>query len=432
MEPGRAPQVIPCVCQRRESDESSRLTTYANLGNHSDKTFKTLKPRWRRGLADPDSMERAVRLAKEFAKDPSGWLVISGPLRTGKSHLAAAITNQCTNRGIPTKFASAMHIAEIARKLDQWSEAEDAEPTWEALLNAPILVIDDFGMQLSNVRVSERLDQLLTKRAADPLPTVIVLAKSPEALPERFAQRLFDDNLCVRAEILPRRNAHTPSGQIPKEMLERMTFETFNADGAPDALSNDRDSLSVALDSAKSFPNLPTKWIHFHGPTGVGKTHLAVAIAGQAQSNGITPTYWRVPELLDRLRDSYSDRTWETLDEILGSVKNSELLVLDDFIPATMTDWTLEKLYQLVCHRYDLLLPTVTAGQFVFWDPQNIERFSRLRDHYERQDADYREVQGKLLWESIMSRMQDRNVVLERLMSAPDYRRHYRSPWKVT
>ena len=413
---------MPCVCQRSKSEKTNHLATYANLGGLSDKTFKTFRPRRRGGAADPDSLECVVTSAKDFAKDPSGWLVISGPLRTGKSHIAAAITNQCTTRGTPTKFVSAMGIAEIVRDLDRWSESEDAQPRWEALLNAPVLIIDDFGMQLSNPRVADRMDQLLTVRASVPSPTVIVLVRPSEELPERLGQRLIDKQLCKRIDILPRNASGALAGQVPKGMLERMRFDTFDPDGAPGTKPNDKNSLSVALAAAKEFAHMPEKWLHLHGPTGVGKTHLAVAIAGHAQSNNMTPTYWRVPDLLDRLRDSFSDRTWESFDERLGAVKNSELLILDDFFPPAMTDWTLEKLYQLVCHRYDLSLPTVSASQFVFWEPETIERHSRLEDHLRRQGSDYGNVQDKLLWEMITSRLRYTDLARECVMCAPDYR----------
>ena len=278
-----------CICQKTNRDQANRLETYADLGNLSDRTFKTLRPRWRHGTADPDSMENGVRIAKEFAEDPSGWLVITGPVRTGKSHLAAAITNQCKSRGKPAKFVSAMHIADIAMSLDRWSDGEDAEVKWDALINAPILVVDDFGAQYSNARVEARLDQLLTVRATGQTPTVVVLARPCQELPDRFAQRLSDEQLCTRIDILPRGHAGVSAGRLSKGMLRRMTFVSFNPSGAPGAQSNQKDSLSLAYDAAKKFAEKPQKWLHFHGVIGVGKTHLAVAIAGHALSLDYKP-----------------------------------------------------------------------------------------------------------------------------------------------
>lgn len=414
--PGRAPVLVRCICQKTNRDQANRLETYADLGNLSDRTFKTLRPRWRRGTADPDSMENGVRIAKEFANDPSGWLVITGPVRTGKSHLAAAITNQCKSRGKPAKFVSAMHIADIAMSLDRWSDGEDAEVKWDALINAPILVVDDFGAQHSNARVEARLDQLLTVRATGQTPTVVVLARPCQELPDRFAQRLSDEQLCNWIEILPRGRPEVSAGQVPRRMLERMTFGTFDPSGSPFAEPNQRESLSLAFKSAKEFAKEPKKWLHFHGEIGAGKTHLAVAIAGHAATLGYVPTFWRLADLLDKLRDSFSERSQESFYEVFESVKNSELLILDDFGPPKMSDWTLEKLYQLVCHRYDRLLPTVTASQYVVWRPGFKWGF------YERQEIDFRDVQDKLLWEMIMSRIRDSSVVTERLMTAPDYR----------
>ena len=423
--PGQAPVLVRCICQKTNRDQANRLETYADLGNLSDRTFKTLRPRWRSGTADPDSMENGVRIAKEFAKDPSGWLVITGPVRTGKSHLAAAITNQCKSRGKPAKFVSAMDIADIAMSLDRWSDGEDAEVKWDALINAPILVVDDFGAQYSNARVEARLDQLLTVRATGQTPTAVVLARPCQELPDRFAQRLNDQELCTWIELLPRDHAGVSAGRLSKGMLRRMTFGSFDPNGAPGAQSIEKDSLSMAYDAAKEFAKEPRKWLHFHGEIGVGKTHLAVAIAGQALSLGYKPTFWRLPDLLDKLRDTYSERLAESFYEAFEAVKNSELLILDDFGPPRMTDWTLEKLYQLVCHRFDRLLPTVTASQFILWDPKlegGIYNEDTKEGYYQRQDADYRGLQDKLLWDSIKSRLRDSSVVTERLMSAPDYR----------
>ena len=436
--------LVRCICQERDRDQANRLETYAALGNLSGRTFKTLRPRWRRGTADPDSIEAGVRIAKKFAKDPSGWLVITGPVRTGKSHIAAAITNQCAARGKPAKYVSALHLAEIVTSLDRWSEYEDAQSTWEALINAPILIIDDFGAQLSNARIDARLDQLLTVRADSPLPTVIVLSKRRDELPNRIRLRLIDDKLCNWIEILPRGYVETLAGQVPKRMLERMTFDTFNRNGPPSSEPDDQHSLSLAFDSAKNFPEGPGSWLHLHGEIGVGKTHLAVAIAGRVASLDYTPTFWRLPDLLDKLRDSFSDRYGGSFYGEFESVKNSELLILDDFMPPTMTDWTLEKLYQLVCHRSDRSLPTVTVSPYLIWEPESIDvdlrrrqaidqrkrlsRRERMERHYWRQEDDYRDLKDKLLWKMIMSRIRNPDVVTERMLTGPDYRTRLSHP----
>ena len=406
---------MPCVCQNAERDQVHRLETYATLGNLSDRTFKSLKRRGRRGKVDPESFANTVDIAEKFANNPVGWLVISGPVGSGKSHLAAAITNQIMKAGKPAKYISAMQISDLVRRFDIWSELEDAELAWDVLTNAQVLVVDDFDATHANAKVESKLDQLLTSRATLPLPTVIVLSQPYRQLPERFKQRFMDAQLCTHCEILSGTHADSAEDQVPKALLERMTFDTFDPNGAPTANRDEQASLSMALDAAKRFAADPKGWLHLHGVVGAGKTHLAVAIAGHAASIGFEPTFWRLPDLLDMLRRSFaigSDSFYETFE----SVKNSELLILDDFGPPRMTDWVLEKLRQLVCHRYDLLLPTVTTTPYLSWSPKRMEPHSR------RQDTEYRDLRDKFLWDSMMSRIQDSSVVTERLMSAPDYR----------
>ena len=407
---------MPCICQNAERDQAHRLETYATLGNLSDRTFKSLKRHGRRGKVDPESFGNTVDVAEKFAKNPVGWLVISGPVGSGKSHLAAAITNQIKKAGKPAKYVSAMQIPDLVRRFDIWSELEDAELAWDVLMNAQVLVVDDFDASQSNAKVESKLDQLLTSRATLPLPTVIVLSQPYGQLPERFKQRLMDAQLCTHCEILSGSHADSAEDQVPKALLARMTFDTFDPNGAPAANRDEQASLSMALDAAKRFAAEPEGWLYLHGEVGVGKTHLAVAVAERAMTLGSRPTFWRLPDLLDKLRHSFSNRAEDSFYESFETVKNSELLILDDFGPPTMTDWTLEKLYQLVCHRHDRLLPTVTTSPYVIWNPE------RMEGYYQRQESDYRNLQDKLLWESIKSRLGDSSVVTERLMSAPDYR----------
>ena len=413
---GRAPTLVPCICQNAERNQAHRLETYAALGNLSDRTFESLKRRGRRGKVDSESFVNAVESAEAFANNPVGWLVISGPVGSGKSHIAAAITNQIMKAGKPAKYVSAMQIPDLVRRFDIWSEVEEAESAWDVLVNAQVLVLDDFGATHASAKVESKLDQLLTMRAALPLPTVIILSQPYGQLPERFKQRFMDAQLCTHCEILSGTHADSAEDRVPRVLLERMTFESFDPKGAPTASRDEQASLSMALDAAKRFAAEPEGWLYLHGVVGVGKTHLAVAVAGHASTLGLMPTFWRLPDLLDKLRHSFSNRSDESFYESFEAVKNSELLVLDDFGPPTMTDWTLEKLYQLVCHRHDRMLPTVTTSPYVIWNPE------RMEGYYQRQESEYRNLQHKLLWESITSRLQDSSVVTERLMSAPDYR----------
>ena len=407
-EPGQLSSVVPCDCQDESNTHVNQLRTYANLGVLVDRTFENLNPRGRKGRVDPSSFQSAVDGAKRFSEDPTGWLTIAGPVASGKSHIAAAIANRITSNGQPAKFVSALHIEDLLRDVTFRNDSDGDGQMWDAVSSAPVLVIDDFGAHYATDWLESRIDQLLTDRAAAGAPTVIVLAKPLNQISERNRARLSDPDLCTQLVISPGSATSTADDAVPKLMLERMTFDSFKVSGAPTTNRTEQDTLAVAFAAAKDYASNPEKWLYLHGPTGVGKTHLAVAIAGQTTAAGWSPCYWRVPDLLDRLRQTFAAGSETSFYDIFASVRNAELLILDDFVPLGMTEWTLEKLYQLICHRYDRQLPTVITSQYIIWEGFEDSRWQALR--------------GRVLWDSIKSRLADTSVVTERLMSAPDYR----------
>lgn len=195
---------------------------------------------------------------------------------------------------------------------------------------------------------------------------------------------------------------------IPKTMLQRMTFGNFNPNGAMTSTPNQRESLSMALDVAKSYAEHPESWLFLDGTTGVGKTHLAVAIANLQLGYGTEVRFWTVADLLDYLRHAYARSNDSAFYTIFDETRNSELLILDDFAAPSMTDWSLERLYQLIAYRQDRLLPTIITSQYILWKGAD--------------NSDWAQLEGRQHWESIRSRLNDRDVVTECLMVAPDYR----------
>lgn len=409
LRPDAPPNLAPCSCQGESRSHARHLETYAGLGPLADRTFDTLDERGRRGIAERESFRQAAARAKQFAEQPDGWLVIAGPVSGGKSHLAAAITNAISASGQPAKYVSLLDLGDILRAIEFGPDADEATTTWDAIVAAPALVLDDFGAQPATTRIDARIDQLLTHRASGPLPTVIVLARPLADLQERFRERLQDPALSTIVEIARDARSVDAQDRVPPAMLERMTFETFDPNGHAASNATQREALHFALERAKAFAEDPGhSWLYLHGGNGVGKTHLAVAVAARLTAQGNPPTFWRVPELLDSLRHTFSSGAEASFFDRFAAVKNAPVLILDDFASVSMTDWTLEKLFQLICHRFDRQLPTMLTSKFIIWEDVRNPAWQRLETNP--------------LWESIVSRLRDMSVVKDSLMDAPDYR----------
>lgn len=362
-------------------------------------------PAGRRGRVDADLFKAAVEATKGFSENPEGWLVLVGTTGSGKTHLAAAIVNEIVERGEPAKYVSALGLPDLIRN-ERFEDDDGAEGgSFASLMDAPVLVLDDLGAQHSSNWIDSKVDQLLTHRFNGRMPTVLVLAKAVSELPERVALKLDDPGFSRLLELSGGEDSRT---NLPKQMLDRMTFDTFDAGGAPSATHHDKASLIRAFGAAKEFAEAPEKWLFLHGPTGVGKTHLAVAIAKVQSDLGRPVTFWSVSDLLDKLRHTFSNPNEATFYELFDTVRGCDLLILDDFGAQQMTDWALEKLYQIVSHRHDRLMPTVITSQYILWEGADNSSWDRVR--------------GKHQWEAIRSRLNDSRVVTESLMAAPDYR----------
>lgn len=137
-----------------------------------------------------------------------------------------------------------------------------------------------------------------------------------------------------------------------------------------------------AFEEALNFAADPThRWLVLSGPVGVGKTHLAVAIAQYAiEQNSMAAYFAAVPDLMDHLRSSFSPASEEGYDDRFEEIRTAQLLVLDDLGTENATPWAQEKLYQIINHRYVERLPTVITTNV---DIRKIDDriASRMLDH---------------------------------------------------
>ncbi len=355
-------RAIACRCTREKLNEERQtlLQRYSNLGSLTRFTFDSLDPESKSSSpANQEQFHRAYQAAKAFANQPEGWLILVGPSGCGKTHLAAAIANQRLSQEYPAFFISTPDLLDHLRSAFSPNSEIAYDEFFNQVRNAPLLVLDDLGAQTSTHWAEEKLDQLLNHRFNSALPTVIITITPIDQLEDRIRTRLTDPKLCriyTLEEKEPSPLDYT-SG-LGLELLRNMTFNNFDwkrVNLPPEQRQNLADLFNLARDFAKS----PDGWLVLQGVNGCGKTHLAAAIANEHLRAGKSALFVVVPDFLDHLRSTFSPESKVSYDQLFDSVKNTPLLILDDFGEQSTTPWAQEKLYQVINHRYNARLATV-------------------------------------------------------------------------
>lgn len=137
------------------------------------------------------------------------------------------------------------------------------------------------------------------------------------------------------------------------EAMGSMTFSSFKPS---------HPSLAEALSACAAYAAEPDGWLYLYGGYGTGKTHLLAAMAQTLVERRIGALYVVVPELLDRIRQSFDPDNKESFSELWDRIFRADVLLLDDLGSERMTGWVAEKLFLIVDNRYRARAPMVIAS----------------------------------------------------------------------
>ena len=141
--------------------------------------------------------------------------------------------------------------------------------------------------------------------------------------------------------------------------IKKCTFDSFRLDCYPNVVDpvlgiSQQEQMKTVYeycrDWAKDFSRRSTGLIML-GKTGLGKTHLSLAILGVVINKGYSVYYNSVQNIMDRLQKEHFGKTTYNEDSIEGDLYESDLLILDDLGAEFSTQFTVAELYNILNTR---------------------------------------------------------------------------------
>lgn len=150
--------------------------------------------------------------------------------------------------------------------------------------------------------------------------------------------------------------------------LAQSSFESFRLDYYADAPAAAGVSPRAAMEGVLTYCKQYAAHFHPHaksllftGPTGLGKTHLSLAIARAALEQGHTVIYGSAQNLLGRLERERFARFGEQTDETERNLLECDLLILDDLGAEFSTTFTQSSIYNIINTRMMAAQPVIIS-----------------------------------------------------------------------
>lgn len=156
-------------------------------------------------------------------------------------------------------------------------------------------------------------------------------------------------------------------------LLEQSSFEKFSLDYYSSDIDNStqcvpREHMKTVYDICYEYAHnfkKNNRGLFFFGKTGLGKTHLSLAIADVVTKKGYNVYYSSVQSIMYKL-DQEHFHNKNNDESILDDLLSCDLLVLDDLGAEFITSFTVSQLYNIINSRIISSLPTIISTNFDF------------------------------------------------------------------
>lgn len=181
----------------------------------------------------------------------------------------------------------------------------------------------------------------------------------------------------LRAEAYRELNASSP--------LSLCSFQQFSTDFYPEAYREQMDRILYnCIQYAENF-SMKSPNLIFMGGTGLGKTHLSLAIAGTVIQKGYGVIYGSVNNLVNRLEQEHFGRSEDA--DTQQRLIECDLLILDDLGTEFKTAFSSAEIYNLINTRQMTSKPTIISTNLTMKELEATytDRFaSRIMADYNR------------------------------------------------
>jgi DNA replication protein DnaC len=275
-----------------------------------------------------------------------------------KHHLAAK--QELSQRKTANERKQLARQREIAQKYPQYESLKNEMASCGAKIVQAVLNGGNIeSVQAQTAAASAKIKELLIKAN----------------LPHDYLEPIYSCEICrdsgttetgcckCYTDIVRRLTAEEINTRSP---LAITTFDSFELEFYPDTKSESsaatmreimRRNLMFCKDYAENF-HLPGTGLLFSGRTGLGKTHLSLAIAGKVIDNGFHVIYGSAPDLFRKIENEHFGREQ---GDTMTTLQSAQLLVLDDIGAEWDSGFYVSVFYNLLNSRLNSRLPLIIS-----------------------------------------------------------------------
>lgn len=177
----------------------------------------------------------------------------------------------------------------------------------------------------------------------------------------------IDGKMCDCMKQLLRETAYAQLNSLSP--LSLSTFDSFSLDYYSDSpIDNStvipKDRMSKILKFCREYANnfgKGSKSLLMCGTTGLGKTHLSLAIANEVIEKGYGVIYCSAPNILTKLQNEHFSRNKNEESDTEEYLTDCDLLIIDDLGTEFITQFTSSAIYNILNTRIMTAKPTIIS-----------------------------------------------------------------------